>query len=59
MNQDHLMFICAELQLGSPVGMATNVYGCRGGSFMWRVNTETRSYTIKQLAPVRWSLMVI
>ena len=52
MNQSHLNFICAELQLGAPVGMATSVYGCRGGSFMWRVNTETRSYAIKQLAPV-------
>ena len=52
MNQDHLKFICAELQLGSPDGVATSVYGCRGGSFMWRVNTEKGSYAIKQLAPV-------
>src|SRR5580658_7448697 len=52
MNQDHLKFICAELQLGSPKGVATSVYGCRGGSFMWRVNTEKGSYAIKQLAPV-------
>lgn len=46
MNPDHLKFICDELQLGSPVGVAKSVYGCRGGSFMWRVNTETRSYAI-------------
>jgi hypothetical protein len=52
MNQKHLKLICTKLQLGSPEGIATSVYGCRGGSFMWRVNTEKGSYAIKQLAPV-------
>lgn len=52
MNQQHLKFICTELQLGSPKGAVTSIYGSRGGSFMWRVNTDTGSYAIKQLAPV-------
>ena len=52
MNPKHQMFICTEFQLGTPAGVAINVYGCRGGSFMWRVNTEKGSYAIKQLAPV-------
>ena len=50
MNQKHQTFICTEFQLGSPKGIATRVYGGRGGSFMWRVNTEKGSYAIKQLA---------
>jgi thiamine kinase-like enzyme len=52
MNYHHLKFICTELQLGSPVGVATSVYGCRGGSLMWRVNTNATSIAIKQLAPI-------
>lgn len=52
MNQNHLTFVCTQLQLGSPKEMATRVYGSRGGSFMWRVNTEKGSYAIKQLASV-------
>src|SRR5579863_10397196 len=52
MNQKHLKFICTELQLGSPEGAVTSVYGCRGGSFMWKVKTDKDSYAIKQLAPV-------
>jgi thiamine kinase-like enzyme len=52
MNQKHLQFICTELQLGLPRGMATRIYGSRGGSFIWRVNTEAGSYAIKQLAPI-------
>lgn len=52
MNQQHLKLICAGLQLGTPHGAVTSVFGCRGGSFMWRVNTEKGSYAIKQLAPV-------
>jgi len=51
MNQTHLNFICTELQIGSPKEVAIRVYGSRGGSFMWRVNTEMGSYAIKQLAP--------
>ena len=50
MNQKHLNFICTELQLGTPHGDVTSVFGCRGGSFMWRVNTDKASYAIKQLA---------
>lgn len=52
MNQKHLEFLCAELQLDSPNAMATRVYGSRGGSFMWRVHTKNGSYAIKQLAPI-------
>lgn len=52
MNQKHVQFICAELNLGAPKGEATSVYGCRGGSFMWRVSTDKAVYAIKQLAPV-------
>jgi len=52
MNQKHLQFICAELHLGAPEEEVASVFGCRGGSFMWRVNTEKGSYAIKQLAPV-------
>lgn len=51
MNQQHLKFICAALQIGSPVGVATRVYGSRGGSFMWCVNTAKMAYAVKQLAP--------
>lgn len=47
MNPKHQTFICTEFQLGMPVGVATSVYGCRGGSFMWRVNTEKGSYAIR------------
>lgn len=52
MNQKHLQFICAEWHLGVPETEVTSIFGCRGGSFMWRVNTEKGSYAIKQLAPV-------
>ena len=52
MNQKHQMIIFKEFQLGTPLGVPTSVYGCRGGSFMWRVNTDKGSYAIKQLAPV-------
>lgn len=51
MNQKHLKFICTELQLGSPEVAVTNVHGCRGGSYMWRVNTDKGTYAIKQLTP--------
>jgi len=50
MNENDLKFICTKLQLGSPAGVVTRVYGSRGGSFMWRVNTGKGSYAIKQLA---------
>lgn len=52
MNQKHLEFLCAELELGSPSAVVTRVYGSRGGSFMWRARTEKGSYAIKQLAPI-------
>lgn len=52
MNQQHLNFICTELELGSFNENVTRIYGSRGGSFMWRVNTMNGSYAIKQLAPV-------
>lgn len=52
MNQNHLKLICTKLQIGTPHGEVTSVSGCRGGSFMWRVNTEKGSYAIKQLAPM-------
>ena len=52
MNHKHLQFICTEMQLGSTIGVITRVYGGRGGSFMWQVNTTKGSYAIKQLAPV-------
>src|SRR3990167_11179018 len=51
MNQSHLKFICDELQLGTPMGIVTSVDGFRGGSFIWRVNTDKATYAIKQLAP--------
>lgn len=51
MNQKHLKTICKKLQLGSLLGEVSRVYGSRGGSFLWRVNTEKSSYIIKQLAP--------
>jgi hypothetical protein len=35
--------LCAERQLGSPEGVVTSVYGCRGGALMWRGNTEQGS----------------
>jgi len=51
MHQKHLKFICTEMQLGSPKEEVIRVFGSRGGSIMWRVNTEKGSYAIKQLAP--------
>lgn len=50
MNKNHLNFICIQLQLGLPKDNVIQVYGSRGGSFMWRVNTTKGSYAIKQLA---------
>lgn len=52
MNQNHLKFICAELDLGVLKGDTTSIYGCRGGSFMWRVSTDKTIYAVKQLAAV-------
>lgn len=52
MNHKHLQFICTEMLLGSTMGVATRIYGSRGGSLMWQVNTTNGSYAIKQLAPV-------
>jgi hypothetical protein len=52
LNQKHLKFICTTLELGIPRDGVSSVYGCRGGSFMWRVNTEKAIYAIKQLASV-------
>jgi hypothetical protein len=51
MNPKHLKFICTEMELGSPKADGIRVFGSRGGSFMWRVNTDKGSYAIKQLAP--------
>lgn len=51
MNHKHLQFICTEMLLGSTMGVATRIYGSRGGSLMWQVNTTNGSYAIKQLAP--------
>ena len=51
MNQNHLKYLCTEFQLGSPNGIPTSVYGSRGGSFMWRINTNKQCYAIKQLSP--------
>lgn len=44
MNKNHLKLLCTKLQLGDPVGVATSVYGSRGGSFMWQVNSEIGCY---------------
>ena len=52
MNQKHLLYLCDKLQLGLPDVKVTSIDGSRGGSFIWRVNTEKGSYAIKQLAPV-------
>jgi thiamine kinase-like enzyme len=52
MNQDHLKLLCSELQLGTPLGDVARVHGSRGGSFIWRMNSEIASYVIKQLAPI-------
>ena len=52
MNHKHLQFICTEMQLGLARGAALRIYGSRGGSLMWKINTTNGSYAIKQLAPV-------
>jgi hypothetical protein len=52
MNHKHLQFICTEMLLGSTMGVATRIYGSRGGTLMWQVNTTNGSYAIKQFAPV-------
>ncbi len=52
LNKKHLESICIGLNLGIPKDEVTSVYGCRGASFMWRVNTDKAIYAIKQLAPV-------
>lgn len=51
MNPQHLKSICATLNIGLPVSPVTSVPGCRGGSFMWHVNTDQGNYAIKQLSP--------
>ena len=51
MNQSHLEFICAELLLGMSNESVTSIHGSRGGSFIWRVNTDKGSFAVKQLAP--------
>lgn len=52
MNPLHKQRICTEFKLGKPIGIETRVFGSRGGSFIWRVNTDNGSYAIKQLAPI-------
>ena len=51
MNPTELESISTKFQLGTPIGVATSVDGCRGGSFMWSVHTDKGRYAIKQLAP--------
>jgi thiamine kinase-like enzyme len=51
MNESHLEFICNKLHLGSTIDTPISIYGSRGGSLMWRVNTDKKSYAIKQLSP--------
>ena len=51
MNESHLKLICNKLHLGSPIDTPTSIYGSRGGSLVWRVNTDKKSYAIKQLSP--------
>jgi thiamine kinase-like enzyme len=51
MNKSHLKFICNKLRLGSPIDKPISIYGSRGGSLVWRVNTDIKSYAIKQLSP--------
>lgn len=51
MNKNHLLLLCSEFELGSPVGESIRIYGSRGGSLMWKVNIENSTYAIKQLSP--------
>lgn len=48
MKQDHLRHLCSTLDLGAPIGAPTAV----PGGFhhrMWRLETERRTYAIKEL----------
>lgn len=51
MNISDLELICNRFQLGSLKSGPIRVYGSRGGSLLWRINTNNGSYVIKQLAP--------
>lgn len=44
--------MCTKFNLGSHEETMKKIEGSRGGSFIWRINTEKGSYAIKQLAPV-------
>lgn len=51
MNLRHLEILCNGFHLGILIGDAKAVHGSRGGSHIWRVNTDLSSYAIKQLSP--------
>lgn len=49
MNHNHLTTLCNRFELGSPLNAPTRVYG---GLLhrMWRVNTDSGVYAVKQLS---------
>ena len=51
MNDQHLKHILKTLTLGNLKNEPTEVFGSRGGEKIWKVNTQSKSYAIKQLSP--------
>ena len=49
MNHNHLIRICAEFNLGAPIGSPTRVYGGLLHS-MWKVDTDKSAFAIKQIS---------
>jgi len=50
MHPTHLKMICEKFHLGIPSGTMSSISGSRGGSFLWRIETNQTSYAIKQLS---------
>ncbi len=50
MNPSHLVRLCKDFELGSLLNTPTSVHGGLL-HLMWRVNTTSGSYAIKQLSP--------
>jgi thiamine kinase-like enzyme len=51
MNNKHLTHILHDLEIGELKNDPTEVFGSRGGAKIWKVNTQSKSYAIKQLSP--------
>jgi hypothetical protein len=50
MNKTYLTTLCTALEIRSITGIPKRVYGSRGGSLVWDVNTTVGRYATKQLS---------